>query len=60
MLAQSMEEFVNGLVDWLPQVLQHIAEIAVYMVFLTILLAVPIVLWLGYAVSTTKRNQPEE
>jgi len=60
MLAQSMEEFVNGLVDWLPQVLQHIAEIAVYMVFLTILLAVPIVLWLGYAISTTKRNQPEE
>jgi ABC-type proline/glycine betaine transport system permease subunit len=60
MLAKSMEEFVNGLVSWLPQVLQHVAEIAVYMVFLTILLAVPIVLWLGYAVSTTKRDRPEE
>jgi ABC-type proline/glycine betaine transport system permease subunit len=60
MLAQSMEEFVNGLVDWLPQVLQHVAEIAVYMVFLTVLLAVPVVLWLGYAVSTTKRNHPEQ
>ena len=60
MLAQSMEEFVNGLVDWLPQVLQHIAEIAVYMVFLTILLGVPFLLWLGYAVSTSKRNHPEQ
>ena len=29
MLAESMEQFVNGLVDWLPQVLQHVAEIAV-------------------------------
>jgi hypothetical protein len=60
MLAQSMEEFVTSLVSWLPQVLQHVAEIAVYMVFLTILLMVPIVLWLGYAISTTKRDHPEQ
>ena len=60
MLAQSMEEFVTSLESWLPQVLQHIAEIAVYMVFLTILLMVPIVLWLGYAISTTKRDHAEE
>jgi ABC-type proline/glycine betaine transport system permease subunit len=60
MLAESMEEFVNGLVDWLPQLVQHIAEIAVYMVFLTILLAVPVVLWLGYAISTTKRDHSEQ
>ena len=55
MLAQSMEEFVTSLVSWLPQFLQHVAEIAVYMVFLTILLAVPFMLWLGYAISTTRR-----
>ena len=32
-----------------------IAFLAVYMVFLTILLSVPFILWLGYAVSTTRR-----
>ena len=45
---------------WLPTKLEHIAEIAVYMVFLTILLAIPWILWLGYAVSTTKRSQHDE
>ena len=54
MLAESMEDFVNGVVSWLP------TKIAVYMVFLTILLAVPIILWLGYAVSTTKRSQRDQ
>jgi hypothetical protein len=38
MLAKSMEDFVNSLVSWLPTKLEHVAEIAVYMVFLTILL----------------------
>ena len=60
MLAESMEDFVNGLVSWLPTKLEHVAEIAVYMVFLTILLAVPFILWLGYAVSTTRRQQRGE
>jgi len=60
MLAESMEDFVNGLVSWLPTKLEHIAEIAVYIVFLTILLAIPWILWLGYAVSTTKRSQHDE
>jgi hypothetical protein len=55
MLAKSMEDFVNGLVSWLPTKLEHVAEIAVYMVFLTILLSAPFILWLGYAVSTTRR-----
>ena len=60
MLAKSMEDFVNSLVSWLPTKLEHVAEIAVYMVFLTILLAIPWILWLGYAVSTTKRSQHDE
>jgi hypothetical protein len=57
MLAISMEDFVNNLVDWLPQKLVHPAEILVYMVFLSILMLVPFALWLGYAVATTKRTQ---
>jgi hypothetical protein len=57
MLALPMEQFVTDLVDWLPQYFQHIAEIAVYMIFLTILMMTPLVLWLGYAVATTKRQQ---
>ncbi|HJX08587.1 MAG TPA: hypothetical protein VJ736_11010 [Actinomycetota bacterium] len=60
MLAESMEDFVNGLVSWLPTSLEHVAEIVVYMIFLTILLAVPFMLWLGYAVSTTRRAQRDE
>jgi hypothetical protein len=60
MLAESMEDFVNGLVSWLPKSLEHVAEIVVYMIFLTILLAVPFMLWLGYAVSTTRRAQRDE
>lgn len=57
MLAISMEDFVNNLVDWLPQKLVHPAEILVYMVFLSILMLVPFALWLGYAVATTKRQR---
>jgi hypothetical protein len=57
MLAISMEDFVNNLVDWLPSKLVHPAEILVYMVFLSILMLVPVFLWMGYAVSTTKRQQ---
>src|SRR5215208_4262159 len=34
----SMQDFITSLVDWLPQALQHIAELAVYFVLLTILM----------------------
>jgi hypothetical protein len=60
MLAESMEDFVTSLVSWLPTKLEHVAEIVVYMIFLTILLAVPFILWLGYAVSTTRRAERDE
>jgi hypothetical protein len=60
MLAISMEDFVNNLVDWLPQKLVHPAEILVYMVFLSILMLAPFVLWLGYAIATTKRPRRQE
>ena len=57
MLAIPMEEFVTNLVDWLPSKLQHPAEIVIYMVFLSILMLVPLVLWLGAAIAVTRRRQ---
>jgi len=56
MLATS-QDFINGLLDHLPQKLQLIAEIAVYFALLTAMMAIPLVLWLGYAVSTTKKHE---
>ena len=53
----SMQTFVTSLVDWLPQALQHVAELAVYFVFLTILMMIPIGLWLAYAVASTRKRQ---
>jgi len=53
----SMQDFITSLVDWLPQALQHIAELAVYFVLLTILMMIPIGLWLGYAVASTRRHR---
>jgi len=54
----SMQEFITSLVDWLPQALQHLAELAVYFVLLTILMLIPIGLWLAYAVASTRKRQP--
>jgi hypothetical protein len=56
MLATSMQEFITNLVDWLPQVLQHVAELVVYFALLTVLMLVPIGLWFVYAVASTRRN----
>jgi ABC-type proline/glycine betaine transport system permease subunit len=53
----SMQDFITSLVDWLPQALQHIAELAVYFVLLTILMMIPIGLWLAYAVGSTRRHR---
>ncbi|MEP6758124.1 MAG: hypothetical protein ABJB55_02910 [Actinomycetota bacterium] len=56
MLATS-QDFINGLLDHLPQKLQLIAEIAVYFALLTAMMLIPLMLWLGYAVSSTKKRQ---
>lgn len=53
----TMQTFITGLVDWLPQALQHVAELAVYFVLLTILMMIPIGLWLAYAVASTRKRQ---
>jgi len=52
----TVQETITDLLDWLPQALQHIAEIAVYFALLTILMAIPLMLWLGYAISSTKKR----
>jgi len=56
MLATS-QDFINGLLDHLPQKLQLIAEIAVYFALLTVMMMIPLMLWLGWAVSSTKKHQ---
>jgi hypothetical protein len=52
----SMQDFITGLVDWLPTWLQHIAELAVYFALLTVLMLIPIGAWLAYAVASTRRR----
>jgi hypothetical protein len=56
MLATSMQEFMTSLVDWLPTALEHIAEIALYFGVLTVMMMIPLVLWLGYAMSSTRKR----
>jgi hypothetical protein len=53
----SMQEFITSLIDWLPQALQHVAELAVYFVLLTVLMMIPLFLWLGYAIASTKKRE---
>ena len=55
----TIQDFITSLVDWLPTFLQHIAELAVYFVLLTIMMMIPIGLWLAYAIGSTKKRQPE-
>jgi hypothetical protein len=59
MLAVSMEEFVNNIVDWLPlpSKLEHPVEILIYMIFLSALMLVPFAIWIGAAVASTKRGR---
>ena len=57
MLAFSIQQFVTNLVDWLPQFLRHIAELAVYFAFLTAMMLIPLGLWLGYAIASTKKRE---
>jgi len=56
MLATS-QDFINGLLDHLPQKLQLIAEIAVYFALLTAMMLIPLVLWFGYAMASTKKQE---
>ena len=58
MLATS-QDFINGLLDHLPQKLQLIAEIAVYFALLTAMMMIPLMLWLGWAVSSTKKHEAQ-
>lgn len=57
MLAIPMEDFVTNLVDWLPQKLQHPVEIVIYMIFLSALMLVPLMLWIGAAIVVARRGQ---
>ena len=50
----TMQEFITSLIDWLPTALEHLAELVVYFALLTALMMIPLVLWLVYAVASTR------
>ena len=52
-----MEQFVTDLVSWVPEYFRHVAEIIVYMVFLSVLMLTPVFLWLGAAIATTRHQR---
>lgn len=51
------QEFITNLVDWLPQLLRNVAELAIYFALLTALMMIPLGLWLIYAVASTRKRQ---
>ena len=53
----TIQEFITNLVDWLPQLVRHVAELAVYFALLTVMMMIPIGLWLIYAIGSTKKRQ---
>jgi hypothetical protein len=53
----SVQEFITNLVDWLPQLVRHVAELAIYFALLTAMMMIPIGLWLVYAVASTRKRQ---
>lgn len=56
MLAESMQDILKTLTDWLPTWLQHIAQLAIYFGILTAMMLTPLVMWLIYAVVSTNRR----
>ncbi|MGZ4131476.1 MAG: hypothetical protein ACXVWF_00390 [Actinomycetota bacterium] len=51
-------DFFNSLVDWLPTAwLQDVVQILIYMGILAAMSVIPLILWLGYAVSSTGRRR---
>jgi hypothetical protein len=47
------QTFMNGVISWFPEKLQHPIEILIYFVILGTMAVVPLIAWLGWAVSTT-------
>ena len=51
-------DFFNSLVDWLPTTwLQDLVQILIYLGILAVMSVIPLILWLGYAVTSTSRRR---
>jgi hypothetical protein len=51
-------DFFNNLVDWLPYTwLQDLVQILIYLGILAVMSVIPLILWLGYAVTSTNRRR---
>ena len=53
MLLATMQTFMGHLTSWLPQKLQHPAEVLLYFGILGVMAIVPLALWLGWAMRST-------
>jgi hypothetical protein len=51
------QTFMNSVISVFPEKLQHPIEILIYFVILGTMAVVPLILWLGWAVSSTDVDQ---
>jgi hypothetical protein len=52
------QDFINTLTSWLPNGLEPLAQLLIYFVILGAMAATPVLLWLGWAVASTRRRTP--
>jgi hypothetical protein len=53
----SWQTFMNSIISVFPEKLQHPIEILIYFAILGVMAVVPLILWLGWAVSTTDLDE---
>jgi hypothetical protein len=51
-----MQDLIQSLVGWLPDVLEPYAEVLIYLGLLGILAVAPLMLWLAWAAAPRKRR----
>jgi hypothetical protein len=50
----TMQTFMGHLTSWLPEKLQHPVEVLIYFGILGVMAVLPLVLWLGWALRSTR------
>jgi hypothetical protein len=53
----SWQTFMNGVIDWFPEKLEHPVEILIYFMILGAMAVIPLILWLGWAVASTDLDE---
>jgi len=51
-----MQDLIQSLVGWLPDVIEPYAEVLIYLAMLGVLAVAPLVAWLAWAVASTGRR----